>query len=453
MSRKVVTVDALVVGAGPAGLAAATALRSGGAGTVVVLDREDEAGGTPRLCEHTGFGMRDFRRVLSGPAYARRWVERAVAAGVDIRTRTMVTGWTATGHAEVTSPSGVLEMAARTIVLATGARERPRAARLVPGTRPVGIFTTGQLQQWVYRERLPVGRRAVIVGAEHVSYSAAMTLRHAGVHPVALVTELPRAQTYRLFDLLGRFGLRVPVWTETSVAGVYGRDRVESVLVRGPGGDERSVAVDTVVFTGDFIPDSELARLAGLAIDPGTRGPACTAGGATTAPGIFAAGNVVHPAEIADVAARRALSVGRAAAAWLRSGADPEAWSATVRVRVADPLHWVVPNRTDPGRAAGEPFLIRSRVFLDQPRLVVTQGVRLLASYRLRHMIPNRSHAIPSSWQGRLRPDEDVVISVDARPKRQQGAASQTPDNGITSAPGSWPSARRTRPRSGSPGP
>ncbi len=412
MSRNVVTVDALVVGAGPAGLAAATELRSGGAGTVVVVDREDEAGGIPRLCEHTGFGMRDLRRVLSGPAYARRWVERAVACGVDIRTRTMVTGWAAPGRAEVTGPSGILEMDARTIVLATGARERPRAARLIPGTRPSGIFTTGQLQQWVHREHLPIGRRAVIVGAEHVSYSAVMTLRHAGVHPVALVTDLPRTQSYRLFDLLVRVGLRVPVWTEASVAGVYGRDRVDNVLVRGPGGNERSVAVDTVVFTGDFIPDNELARLAGLTIDPGTRGPACSAGGVTAAPGIFAAGNVVHPAETADVTARRALSVGRAAAARLRRGGEATVWSATERVRVADPLHWVVPNRADRAREGDEPVLIRSRVFLDHPRVVVTQGGRLLASYQLRHMIPNRSHHIPSDWRGRLHPGEDVLISV-----------------------------------------
>ena len=144
---------------------------------------------------------------------------------------------------------------------------------------------------------------------------------------------------------MSRFGLRVPVWTETSVAGVYGRDRVEGVLVRGPGGTERSVAVDTVVFTGDFIPDSELARLAGVSIDPGTRGPACAADGVTTAPGIFAAGNVVHPAETADVAARRAWSVGRAAAAWLRDGADAGAWGGTAPVRVSDPLHWVVPEQ------------------------------------------------------------------------------------------------------------
>ena len=239
MTRTVLAVDALVVGAGPAGLAAAVALRSGGAGHVLVLDREDEAGGIPRLCAHTGFGLRDLRRVLSGPAYARRWVQRAVTAGVDIRTSSMVTGWTAPGRAEVTGPQGLLEIHARAVVLATGARERPRAARLIPGTRPAGVFTTGQLQQWVHREHLPVGTRALVVGAEHVSYSAVLTLREAGVHPVALVTDLPATQTYRPFDAVTRAGLRVPVWTQTSVAGIYGKERVDRVLLRGPGGHER----------------------------------------------------------------------------------------------------------------------------------------------------------------------------------------------------------------------
>ncbi len=320
MTRTVLAVDALVVGAGPAGLAAAVALTSGGAGHVLVLDREDEAGGIPRLCAHTGFGLRDLHRVLTGPAYARRWVQRAVTAGVDIRTSSMVTGWTAPGRAEVTGPEGLLEIHARAVVLATGARERPRAARLIPGTRPAGVFTTGQLQQWVHREHLPVGTRALVVGAEHVSYSAVLTLREAGVHPVALVTELPATQTYRPFHAVTRAGLRVPLWTQTSVAGVYGRERVDRVLLRGPDGHERSVAVDTVVFSGDFVPDNELARQARLVIDPGTGGPACDAGGRTSADGVFAAGNVVHPAETADVAARRALTVGRTAARWLRDG-------------------------------------------------------------------------------------------------------------------------------------
>jgi len=412
VTRASLTVDALVVGAGPAGLAAATALKGAGAEHVVIVEREDEPGGIPRLCAHTGFGLCDLHRVLSGPAYARRWVERATAAGADVRTRSMVTGWLAQGRAEVTGPGGLLEIDARAVVLATGARERPRAARLVPGTRPAGVFTTGQLQQWVHREHLPVGRRAIVVGAEHVSYSAVLTLRDAGVRTIALVTEHPRPQSFRLFDLFTRYGLRVPTWTGTSLLGIYGKDRVDRVLLRGPDGGRREVTVDTVVFTGDFIPDNELARLAGLSIDPGTRGPACAAGGVTTACGVFAAGNVVHPAETADVAAQRALSVGRTAAEWLRQGGDRTVRCATERVLVADPLHWVVPNRVDPARHRDEPVLIRSRVFLDHPRVVVTQGGRLLASHRLRNMIPNRSRHIPSEWWGRVCPDEDVLISV-----------------------------------------
>jgi len=412
MSRTIVPMDALVVGAGPAGLAAATALKAGGAGKVVVVDREDEAGGTPRLCEHTGFGLRDLRRVLSGPAYARRWVERAAASGVDIRTRSMVTGWAGPGRAEVTGPHGLLEVDARVVVLATGARERPRAARLVPGTRPSGIFTTGQLQQWVHRQHLPLGGRALIVGAEHVSYSAVLTLRDADVRPVALLTQLPHMQTFRLFDLFTRAGLRVPVWTGTSVTGISGREKVDGVLVRGPDGAERAVAVDAVVFTGDFVPDNELAHLAHLSIDPGTRGPACDGDGATTAPGIFATGNLVHPAETADVAARRALSVGRAAATWLRRGDDRMPPQQTVRLRVADPLLWVFPNVVEPGRDGIDSLLLRTRDFLGHPRVDVTQGGRLLGSYRLRRLIPNRSHAVPPDFLRLVRPGEDVHLSV-----------------------------------------
>ena len=241
----------------------------------------------PRLCEHTGFGLRDLRRVLSGPAYARRWVERA---GRRRRGHPDPFHGDSVGEAragpQVTGPDGLLEVDARAVVLATGARERPRAARLVPGTRPSGIFTTGQLQQWVHRQHLPLCGRALIVGAEHVSYSAVLTLRDSGRPPgrpgdrppahadVPLLRPRdprrpPRAGMDR--DIRDRRAPDATAWTGS--------------LVRGPDGIERTVAVDVVVFTGDFIPDNELARLAHLSMDPGTRVPPATSTARRARPG------------------------------------------------------------------------------------------------------------------------------------------------------------------------
>jgi hypothetical protein len=229
---------------------------------------------------------------------------------------------------------------------------------------------------------------------------------------VALVTELPRTQTFRAFDLMTRVGFRVPVWTDTSVCAITGRERVEGVLLQGPDGTQRAVAVDSVVFTGDFVPDNELARLAPLHIDQGTLGPVCTADGATTTPGVFAAGNLVHPAETADVVAGRGGRVGHAAASWLRRGGDRTSSRPTVRLRVADPLRWVVPSLVELGSAGAGSLLVRTKAFLDHPRLDVTQGDRLLGSYRLRRMIPNRSHSVPSDWLRSVQPEEDVHLSV-----------------------------------------
>ena len=413
MTVPLTRVDVLVVGGGPAGLAAATALKAGGTGSVLVVERENDAGGIPRHCEHSGFGLRDFRRVLSGPAYARRWVDRASDAGAEIWTRTMVTGWSREGQAELTGPEGKRRVEAQAVVLATGARERPRTARLIPGDRPIGVFTTGQLQQWVHHEALPVGRRALIVGAEHVSYSAVLTLRQAGVRPIALVTDYPHSQTVRLFDLVTRLGLRVPVLTRTTVAGIYGRDRVDKVLLRGPEGQLRELPVDTVVFTGDWIPDHELARLAPVTIDPGTNGPACDIDGRTSVDWIFAVGNLVHPVETADIAARRAGFVGAAVIDWLRRKQHDRGCGTHVRVRVTDPLHWVVPNLVCVGQRADRPVLLHSTEFLEHPKVRVEQGGRTLGAYQLRRLVPNRSHHIPSDWLSAVEPaGGEVLVSI-----------------------------------------
>src|SRR5215203_1691427 len=188
-----------VIGAGPAGLAAAAELRRRGVARVLVLERETEPGGIPRHAQHQGFGLRDLRRPLSGPRYARRYAELAAAAGAELRTETMVTGWSPDGPLELTGPRGRETLEPAAVILATGCRERPRSARLVPGSRPEGVMTTGTLQQLVYLQGRRVGTRAVVVGAEHVSFSALLTLGHGGARAAAMVTELPRHQSLALF--------------------------------------------------------------------------------------------------------------------------------------------------------------------------------------------------------------------------------------------------------------
>jgi thioredoxin reductase len=381
----------IVVGGGPAGLACALELRRQGIG-VTVLERERRAGGIPRHCEHQGFGLRDLHRLHSGPAYARRYLELARAAGTEVLEESMVTGWAQDGALEVTSPAGREVLRADAIVLATGCRERPRTARLVPGSRPEGVLTTGLLQQLVQRG-LPVGKRALVVGAEHVSFSAVLTLRHAGAETVAMTTELERHQSFRAAPTLARVRLR----TRTAVTGIHGTPRVEEVeLTDLDSGATSRIACDTVVFTGDWIPDHELAAALELELDPGTRGPRVDTGLRTARRGVFAAGNLLHGAEPADVAALSGRHAAGSAVAWLEHRSWPER---LVPLACEEPLRWVAPSAvadtTPPSRGR---FLLRSSSFLSRPRLAIHQDGRLLWRGRARRLVPGRSKLIPADW-------------------------------------------------------
>nr|MDP9168691.1 FAD-dependent oxidoreductase [Actinomycetota bacterium] len=220
-----------IVGGGPAGLTAAAALAPLVDGEVLVLEREAHTGGIPRHSDHLGYGIRDLRRVVSGPAYARRLTDTARDAGAVLETEAMVTGWAGPRTLEVTSPRGRRTVRADAVVLATGARERPRPARLIPGDRPDGVYTTGQLQNLVHLHHAAVGTRALIIGAELVSWSAVLTLREGGCATVGMVSAQPRPEAYAAFRLAGRPLLRGPVWTRSRVVRIDGKKRVRSVVV------------------------------------------------------------------------------------------------------------------------------------------------------------------------------------------------------------------------------
>ena len=394
------TCDVLIVGGGPSGLTAAVNLAAHC--RVVVLERENAAGGIPRHSDHTGYGVRDLHRVLSGPEYARVLVERAVAAGADIRTESMMTSWVDDHTAAVTSPQGRYEISAPAIILATGARERPRSARLVAGDRPAGVFTTGSLQNLVHLHHGSPGSKALVVGTELVSWSAVLTLREAGCETVAMITERDRPESYAAFHHGAKVGLSTPVSTLTKVRRILGRDRVEAVEVENVAtGALRTINCDAVVFTADWIPDNELARLADIDMASGSGGPQVDTMLRTSRPGLFAIGNLVHPVDTADVCALDGRHVATAVRDVLAQRSTPVQ---SVSIVVGAPLRWISPSvmRLGDGAPSRRKFLFWTDEYRSVARLTATQGQTVIGRITLPWpAAPGRVLRVPSSLLAR----------------------------------------------------
>ncbi len=402
-----------IVGGGPSGLTAAAALALQIGGDVLVIEREAETGGIPRHSDHPGYGMRDLKRFISGPAYARRLTAMAQDAGAVLETEAMVTGWAGERSLHITSPRGVRTVTADAVVLATGARERPRPARLVPGDRPDGVYTTGQLQNLVHLHHAPVGRRALVIGAELVSWSAVLTLRESACATVGMVTSHPQAEAYTAFRVPGRLLMDGPVYTRSRLVGIHGKDRVRSAVVENvDSGARTTIDCDTVVFTGDWIPDHELARSGGLAMDTGTRGPLVDAALRTSSPGVFAVGNLLHPVDTADGAALDGRHVATAVRRWLQYHDEP---AKAVRIHADAPFRWVAPQLVSPdgGVAARGDLLFWVDEYRRLPKLRAVQDGGVLATKRTPWpAAPGRVYRAPWSLVANANPDGgDITVS------------------------------------------
>jgi thioredoxin reductase len=288
--------EVIVIGSGPAGLGAATALAKAGR-RVLVLERESEAGGIPRHCGHSPYGMREFHRVLRGPDYAARLVAEALAAGVTLRTATTVTMLRPGGLVDVTSDAGPATLAAKVILLATGVRESSRAARLIGGEKPGGVMSTGALQGLIYLNHQRPFRQPVILGTELVAFSALLTCRHAGIHPLAMVEPGPRITARKPAHWLARI-MGVPIHLKSEIATIHGRSRVTGVTLATPDG-ALELPADGVVVSGGFRPDAALLRGSHLSVDPGSGGPIIDQWGRLSDPAYFAAGNLLRGVETA----------------------------------------------------------------------------------------------------------------------------------------------------------
>jgi NADPH-dependent 2,4-dienoyl-CoA reductase/sulfur reductase-like enzyme len=245
----------VIIGGGPAGLAFATRLKKRGINNVIVLEREQEAGGIPRHCGHWGFGFESHRRLMNGPRYAS--LLRDQARGVDLRTGTAVLGFTSPQVMRVQNASGISEISAEHIILATGARESSRASRLIGGARLPQVMNTGMLQQLVYLKHKKPFARPVIIGGEWVSFSALMTCSHMGIRPAAIILEEERIDAPWFFSWGARLRYGVPVKTATRLIAINGVSAVESVEVERHGGRE-TIACDGVIVSGKFVPEDFL---------------------------------------------------------------------------------------------------------------------------------------------------------------------------------------------------
>jgi thioredoxin reductase len=390
----------LIVGAGPAGIAAALELKKLGIKDVIVAERESEAGGIPRMCGHIGFGLRDMHRLMTGPSYARKYREMAEQAGIKIQTNTTITDLQDGRQVSFTSPDGLGMIEAKSVLLATGIRERPRAARLVPGHRPQGVFTTGSLQRFVYEHNLPVGKRAVIVGAESVSLSVVLTLIHAGVKVLNMVTELPQHQLYLpLFlpakilyaDILARS----PIIPNTRISNIVGCQRVEGIEITNlETGKTQIIECDTVVFTGSWVPENELARRGDVRTGKPSSGPQVDSIFRTSQAGVFAAGNLLRGVETADWVALEGRAAARSIARYLENAQWNES---RLEVQVEAPLDWICPNVLSPDvRVDG--FRFRSSEFRQNVTLQLLQGGRALYQKRLSRLNANTSLNLSGEW-------------------------------------------------------
>ncbi len=330
-----------IVGGGTAGLALATELKRLGAEAVIVLEREPEAGGIPRHCGHYPFGLREMKRLLKGPDYARALVKAALAAGVEIRTSTTVTALHPDARLSLSTPEGAYELQAARVVLATGVRESSRAQRFIAGQRPMGVMSTGALQSMVFLQHQRPFKRPVILGTELVSFSSIMTCRHLGMRPVAMIEENSRVtarQIMRPYPALKG----IPIKFNAQNLRIIGGKTVEAVEFDSPEGHQR-IEADGVIVSGRFRPESALLHASHIEVDPATGGPSIDQFGRTSDPRYFSTGNMLRPVETSSWCWHEAVA---AAPRIMDDLANPIGPAPRLRLTSADPvLRFVVPQR------------------------------------------------------------------------------------------------------------